>query len=87
MYVHYEARVKKTKEIFHSTRKIGQEFGFTLGVAQMAMRDEDRRQSADSLLLFWGLALPTMKKGERAVFVVKSKYAYGTTGSNLVHYQ
>uniref|UniRef100_A0A914X5S0 peptidylprolyl isomerase n=1 Tax=Plectus sambesii TaxID=2011161 RepID=A0A914X5S0_9BILA len=83
IYVHYEAQIRKTKKTFHSTRKIGKEFGFTLGVAQMTMKDEDRRQSTDGILPFWGLALPTMKKGERAVFVVKSKYAYGPDGLTM----
>uniref|UniRef100_A0A914VPT8 peptidylprolyl isomerase n=1 Tax=Plectus sambesii TaxID=2011161 RepID=A0A914VPT8_9BILA len=83
VYVHYEAQIRKTKKTFHSTRKIGKEFGFTLGVAQMTMKDEDRRQSADCILPFWSLALSTMKKGERAVFVVKSKYAYGPDGLTM----
>lgn len=50
----------------------------------MAMKDDDRRLSADGILPFWAMALPTMKKGERAVFVVKAKYAYGPNGLNFL---
>ena len=67
VFVHYVGTLASDGSKFDSSRDRGEPFKFKLGLGQV--------------IKGWDLGVATMKKGEKAVFTLPSKYAYGDSGS------
>jgi FKBP-type peptidyl-prolyl cis-trans isomerase len=65
--VHYVGKLHGTQDIFDSSRDRNEPFVFSLG--------------AGEVIRGWDEGVATMKKGEKAVLVVRAEAAYGAAGS------
>eukprot|EP01094_Clydonella_sp_ATCC50884_P006378 TRINITY_DN154_c0_g1_i1.p1 TRINITY_DN154_c0_g1~~TRINITY_DN154_c0_g1_i1.p1 ORF type:complete len:416 (+),score=149.24 TRINITY_DN154_c0_g1_i1:70-1317(+) len=66
VHVHYTGRLHDTGDVFDSSVDHGEEFSFKLGKGQV--------------IKGWDEGVKTMKKGEKALFVIDSEYGYGEHG-------
>lgn len=66
VFVHYIGTLTNGSQ-FDSSRDRGEKFSFNLGKGEV--------------IKGWDLGVATMKRGERAIFFIRSEYGYGSTGS------
>ncbi len=69
VFVHYKGTFENGTE-FDSSVKRNKPFTFTLGAGQV--------------IKGWDLGVASMKQGEKAMFYIESKYAYGSSGAGNV---
>src|SRR3990167_1165662 len=70
VFVHYTGRLISNGEEFDSSRKRDEPFSFTVGKREV--------------IKGWDEGIPTMKKGEKAIFHLRSDYGYGAGGSGKI---
>eukprot|EP01116_Phalansterium_solitarium_P006637 TRINITY_DN18977_c0_g1_i1.p1 TRINITY_DN18977_c0_g1~~TRINITY_DN18977_c0_g1_i1.p1 ORF type:complete len:168 (-),score=63.99 TRINITY_DN18977_c0_g1_i1:183-686(-) len=69
LLAHYDGRLTSGKQ-FDSSRKRNEPFQFTVGAGQV--------------IEGWDRGFATMKKGEKSILVIDSKYGYGARGAGGV---